>query len=263
MFEARGVRGALLGASLVAFCAAPFVLMPLLSLAGDWSFPDLAPGTLSPRAWLDFLGGNNPVGRVLLRSSLISLVVAASCTPIGFLAARFVAYDRGRKRWLLLAYAPYAFSPVILGTCLLFLYLRLNLAGTLTGVILAQSMFALAFAIVFFVPFWNRRVLAMEELVYTLGGTRLQAFTRVLLPLSRELLLICFFQCFLISWTQYGLTLLIGAGKVQTLPLMVFEYVNEANPYYAALASSLLILPPALFIVFNRRLVFTRERPAG
>ncbi len=74
------------------------------------------------------------------------------------------------------------------------------------------------------------------------------------------MLLICFFQTFLISWFQYGLTLLIGAGKVQTLPIKVYDYVNEANIFYAAMASCLLILPPAALLWVNKRFVFNEMR---
>nr|WP_243436125.1 ABC transporter permease subunit [Acanthopleuribacter pedis] len=187
-------------------------------------------------------------------SLLISLLVCAVATPLGFLAARYVAYHPRREQLLITAYAPYVFSPVILATVLLYLYLKLDLVGSMLGVLAAQIMFAAGFALIFFVPFWNDHKRRLEELVYTLGGNRRQAFTQVLLPLFREPLLICAFQTFLISWTQYGTTLLIGAGKVQTLPLKVYDFVAEANPQYAAMAATLLILPPALLIWFNRKL---------
>ena len=58
--------------------------------------------------------------------------------------------------------------------------------------------------------------------------------------------MVCFFQTFLISWFQYGLTLLVGSGKVETLPLKVYDYVSEANLGYAAVAGCLLVLPPVL-----------------
>jgi len=53
------------------------------------------------------------------------------------------------------------------------------------------------------------------------------------------MLLLCFFQTFLLSWFQYGLTMLVGGGQVKTLPLKVYDFVWEANVFYAALASCL------------------------
>ena len=172
------------------------------------------------------------------------------------MTGKYIAYHKNKKALLFLAYIPYVMSPVILGTCLMYLYIKGNLTGNVAGVVLSQIMFAYGYSIVFFSAFWNTRIRALEELVYTLGGTVFQAYRRVLLPISRNALVISFFQTFLISWFQYGLTILIGSGKVQTLPVKVYEYIGEANMFYAAMASCLLILPPAFLLWINKRFVF-------
>jgi putative spermidine/putrescine transport system permease protein len=127
--------------------------------------------------------------------------------------------------------------------------------ATVAGVVLSHTIFAYAFAVLFWVPFWNAEKRAYEDLVRTLGGTRTDALTRVFLPLSKGPVLLCFFQTFLISWFQYGLTLLVGSGKVDTLPLRVYAYVGEANLGYAAVASGLLLLPPLALSWLNRRII--------
>jgi len=45
-------------------------------------------------------------------------------------------------------------------------------------------------------------------------------------------------------------------GQVKTLTLKVYDYVGEANVFYAALASCLLIFPPALLLWANKRFLF-------
>jgi putative spermidine/putrescine transport system permease protein len=52
----------------------------------------------------------------------------------------------------------------------------------------------------------------------------------------------------LISWFEFGFTNFIGVGKVQTLTIKVYQFVLEANPYLAALASCLLLFPPILLL---------------
>ncbi|GIV61797.1 MAG: hypothetical protein KatS3mg044_0663 [Rhodothermaceae bacterium] len=252
----RRILAFLVGAA----CLFPFAYLLLLSLATTWPFPDLWPSGLTGTRWTNTFRQHGGLAPAFLRSVFLSVTVALLSTSAGYLTGKYIAYHPHRRRLLFLAYVPFLMSPVILGTCLMYLYLRAGLAGTLPGVILAQSMFAYGFAIVFFSAFWNADLRALEEQVYTLGGTPRDAFRRVLLPVSKGMLLICFFQTFLISWFQYGLTLLIGTGKVQTLPLLVYAYVNEANPFYAALASCLLILPPALLLVINKRFVFHEMR---
>ena len=113
-----------------------------------------------------------------------------------------------------------------------------------------------AYAVIFFTAFWSGRARSLEELVYTLGGTTWQAFKGVLIPASIGPLAFCFFQTFLLSWFQYGMPLVIGAGKVQTLPVKVFAFLGEASPHFAAMAGVLLIVPPMLLLWFNRKYLF-------
>lgn len=244
---------------LAALCLFPFVYLIVLSLVSDWAFPEVVPRALSVDLWRRVLGGSAGLGASFLLSMGISATVAGASTLAGFVTGKFIAYHPRRSALLFLAYVPYVMSPVVLGACLMYLYIKAELTGNVFGVLLAQTMFAYGFSIVFFSAFWNAEIKALEDLVYTLGGSMLQAYRRVLLPVSAGALLICFFQTFLISWFQYGLTVLIGAGKVQTLPVKVYEYIGEANVYYAAIASCLLILPPALLLWANKRFVF-RQR---
>ncbi|MEZ4700984.1 MAG: hypothetical protein R2834_11680 [Rhodothermales bacterium] len=243
-------------ALLAALCIFPFLYLIVLSLVSEWSFPSVLPSALSLDLWRRVLGGSSALGSSFLLSLGLSSVVAASSTIAGFITGKFIAYHPRQSTLLFLAYVPFVMSPVILGTCLMYLYIKADLTGSVLGVMLAQTMFAYGFSIVFFSAFWNAEIKALEDLVYTLGGSAFQAYRRVLIPVSLSALLICFFQTFLISWFQYGLTILIGSGKVQTLPVKVYEYIGEANVYYAALASCLLVLPPALLLWANKRFVF-------
>lgn len=236
-------------------CVLPLLLLVLLALGRDWSFPLVIPRGLALERLRSFLGGDPALSGALLRSIGLGVAVAAFSTAVGFPAAKFVAYHRWRSQLLLLAYIPFVVSPVVLGASLLFVFLQLQLAGSIVGVAVAHGLFAFGFAIVFFQGFWTAERRAQEELVHTLGGTTAQVYRRVFWPLSREALLICFFQTFLLSWTQYGLTLVIGGGTVESLSTKVFDYLGEANVHYAALASCLLIAPPLLLAWLNKRIL--------
>ena len=142
--------------------------------------------------------------------------------------------------------------------CLLYVFLRLGLAGGFAGVAVGQFIFAYAFDVVLFSGFWNAEVRALEELVYTLGGSGPQAYWRALLPVSRGVLLVGFFQSFLLSWFDYGLALILGSGRVQTLTVRVFEYLGAGNFPLAAVAACLLVFPPLALLALNRQIVFAR-----
>lgn len=244
----------LLVALLCGFFAFPFALVIALSFSRSWIYPRLIPELTAGR-WVELLSGRSGLAASFFTSVVLSLTVAAISTAASYVTARYVSYHPRRDAILTAAYAPYVMSPVVLGVCLLYLYIRIGVDGTFVGLVMAQTIFAFSFGIIFFAAFWNREKLELEQLVHTLGGSGWDAFRRVLIPMSREALLLCFFQTFLISWFQYGLTMLIGGGKVQTLPLKVFDYVAEANIFYAAVASCLLILPPLVLLWVNRRVV--------
>lgn len=246
------------GAALVlaAGCTIPFLYLLLLSVAGGGTFPEVIPAALRFDIWRELLAGTGDFLSSILSSLFISATVGLGATLGGFLAGKYVAYHRHRRSLLFLSYLPFVMSPVVLGACIHLLYIKLGLAGTVAGVISAQMISAYGFGVIFFSNFWNRERGQLEEVARSLGGSTAYIYRAVLLPAARDFLLICFLQTFLFSWFQYGVTLLIGAGKVRTLPMQVFIYIGEANVRYAAASSLVLILPPVLMLWANRRFMY-------
>lgn len=243
-------------AALLALFVLPFGYLLVLSLAAEWRFPDLLPSAWTGSHWTGLGGTGGRWAESALRSLLLATLVGLLATGVGFLTAWGLARHPKRSLWLRLAYLPYAFSPVVYAYCLLYFFNVSGLAGTFGGVLLAQFVLTFPFAILLFFNHFDDSLQAMEDLTLTLGGSHQTAFWRVLVPVSRTALLICFFQTFLISWFEYGLTSVIGLGQVRTLTLAVYQYIGEANTYVAGLASSLVCLPPLLLLWLNQRFVF-------
>jgi len=237
----------------------PVAYLLILSIAAQWIFPSVFPDGLTFERWTRLLSGGDDLLGSLLLSLGIALSVATISTLAGFYTSKQLAYHPKRSLWMWLSYFPFVLSPVIYAAVLYFYFIRMDLAGNFTGVILAQLLIAYPYSVILFSGFWSDRMHQIEQLVQTLGGGRWQTYRRVLLPMAQGLLLVCFFQTFLISWFEYGLTTIIGVGKVQTLTLKVFQYINEANFYNAALASSLLVLPPIILLYFNKKYLFQKR----
>lgn len=242
--------------ALVLLLVLPFAYLPLLSVATQWRFPLILPEGLSLEHWQQAwrLGG---MAQSLGLSAGTAAIVALVSTALGFRIAQTIARHPRRQVLVAIAYLPYAFSPVIYAFCLQFFFLKTNLAGTLAGVLTGQFLLVFPFSVILFVNHWTPRLQHLEELVYTLGGSGRAAWLRVLLPVSKPALLNGLFQTFLLAWFEYGLTTVIGQGRVATLPVRVYQYVGEANPYFAALGSTLLIAPPLLLLWFNHRFQIT------
>ncbi len=234
----------------------PFAYFLMASVAVNYRFPLLLPEGLTTDYWQQIFNTNSTIGSSILTSILIATLTASLATAVGFMVSKTLAYHPRRPIFEILAYLPYAFSPVVYAYCLNFFFNKANLTGHTEGVILAQFILTFPFAIILFLNHWNNNLQAMEQLTYTLGGSVFQVYKRVLLPMSKPILTLCFFQTFLISWFEYGLTSVIGLGKVQTLTIKVYQFIGESNVYFAALASCLLVFPPLALLWFNRRFVF-------
>ena len=92
--------------------------------------------------------------------------------------------------------------------------------------------------------------LGFEEEARTLGATARQAVLRVQLPLLAPALAGAAFLAFLVGWSDYVVTLLVGGGQLVTLPLLVASAAaatgNEAQVAVLSLSS---VLPPLVLLV--------------
>ncbi len=237
----------------------PFAYILLLSLATNWRYPLLLPEAWSTETWQYIFKTDTSVGLSFILSIGLSSIVAFLATVFGFFTGKTISTHRFKNVFLTVTYFPYAFSPVVYAFCMNFLFIKLNLVGTPEGVILAQFIITFPFAMILFANHWSRELISLENVVLTLGGSPQQAFWRVVLPLSKNILLICFFQTFMISWFEYGLTSVIGLGKIQTLTIKTYQFIGESNIYFAALASCLLVFPPLVLLWLNRRFVFNQQ----
>lgn len=247
-------------AVLLTWFSLPLLLLLFLSFALNWTYPNLLPAHFTVAHWKEFLTRNGSLQQSFLNSFSIALFVAISATFSGFITSRWIAYHKRRNFLLMLTYFPFALSPVIFAICLKYYFLTAGLAGNIGGVILAQLIITFPYSTIFFVSFWNGTIKNYQDISFTLGGNSFITYKRIIFPLAKTFLLTCFFQCFIISWFEYGLTTIIGYGKVQTLTMKVFQFVGEANIFYAALSSCILILPPIILLWLNKKFVLYQNR---
>lgn len=241
----RRARAALL-ALLAASSLGPFALLALQSVGGVWFFPALLPRGVTGAAWRTALGAGALVP-ALATSAALALGTAVAACALGLPAGRALAGLRGRARHLgaAAAFLPVAAPPLALGTGLQVVLLAAGLGGTLPGVLLAHLVPATGYLALLFLgtfTLWDARP---EEAARTLGATRWQVWRRVTLPLLRLPIAEAAAVGFLVSWTQFALTLVVGAGAVRTLPLEVFAYARAGEDRAAAVGALLLVVPPA------------------
>jgi putative spermidine/putrescine transport system permease protein len=84
-----------------------------------------------------------------------------------------------------------------------------------------------------------------EDQARSLGASTRQVVSRVMLPFMFSGVMVAGLFSFLLSWSQYLSTLIIGGGQITTLPVLLFALMGSGDRPVAA-AVSLVFVAPAL-----------------
>ncbi|MDH5609582.1 MAG: ABC transporter permease [Cyclobacteriaceae bacterium] len=228
----------------------PLWMLPFFWMAADWPFPNLFPTTYTVRS----LAGIPGLGQSIGLSLAISLSGALISTLTGFILSKEVAYHRHHHHFLLIGYLPLLLSPVLYAMSLFYFFIMFGLDATVVGIMLGQQLILLPYAFILCMGHWTDTFANYLQLTENYGANRIQKVRYLLFPMSKKLLFLCLFQTFLISWFDFAITSYIGVGQVKTLTVLVYQYLLEADYYFAAGISALIIYPPVLLLIFNRLL---------
>jgi putative spermidine/putrescine transport system permease protein len=234
--------------------AAPLLLFFLYAFSIRWFFPQPFPVEWTSAVFTRTISD----ARVLsgLRDSLgIATIVSLLSLTLGFPAARVLGLRqfRGRQLAWLVLFLPTIVPPLAIGMGLNILFLQTGLAGTLTGVVLAHLIPTLPYVVFTLAGAYARYDENFEFQSLVLGASPLRTFLIVTLPLIAPSLVVAALFAFLISWSQYLLTLLIGSGRIITLPILLFSAASGGNPVTIAALSLVFLAPPVLVIAATAR----------
>ena len=240
----------LAGIALAAWLVLPFLPLVIWSVAHGWRFPDLLPQELSSKAWAYALSSRAgvlgsfalTVGIALATTCLASLIAVPAGRALGLYQFR----GKGLVTLLLLAPAILPSLAVVFG--LHGMFLRLGLTGTVGGVILAHLVPVLPYMTLVIAA-----VFSGFDTDFEAQATPLQTFRNVTLPAILPGLLTGALFAFLVSWSQYLLTLAIGGGRVLTLPLLLFSQSSAGRNDVTAAIALLYILPGLLILIVTAR----------
>lgn len=237
---------------------AAVVLLPLLpvamwAVAGQWRPGDLLPAETTTRG-LALLAGPRVLG-ALVTSTAIATAVATLACLIGFPAGRALGMHtfRGRRVVQFLLLAPVLVPAFAVTLGLQVFFLRYGLADTAPGVVLVQLMPTVPYAATLLAAAYANFDPDHERQARVLGAGPGRTLALVTVPLLRPALVTAWLLTFLISWSEYVLTLLVGGGRVTTLPLLLFSAVESSDRTAAAALGLLVVAPPVLLVLLIAR----------
>lgn len=238
-------------------------VLPLLvwAVSGQWRYPALVPERLTGRGV--GLIADPDVVEALATSLVIATAVAVLAAVLGLGAGRAVGLYSfpGRRVVQFLLFAPALVPTIAVALGIQVFLIRYGLADTIAGVVLVQLIPTVPYvSLVLGAAFANLDP-DVEDQARMLGAGPIRRAVLVTLPAVRPALVVSAFLAFLISWSEYILTLLVGGGTVRTLPLLLFATIGTAD-YTAAAALALVIAVPPLVLISVTSRFLTGATPA-
>ena len=194
----------------------PAIVLLIWCFAARWPWPGILPESLSLRTVKELIFGSAKLPKLLLSSISLSFAVAAISTTIGIATARATELYEFRGK----------------GLIRFFSLLPLLVPGTVLA-IGAQIMLLKVASVPYCITIMTDVTAALgdkfEEQAATLGAGPFRAFFEVTLPNLMPGIMSSFSMGFIISYSQYFTTLIIGGGRINTISLVLVPYIQGGD----------------------------------
>jgi len=191
-----------------------------------------------------------------------SLVITTGTAIVGLLVAATSAYAFSRFKFpgrgvgLTALLATQLIPAAMLLVPLYLLAVQFKLANSYVGMVIALSVTAVPFSIWILKGYYDTVPIELEEAARIDGCSQLEAFWRILLPLSTPALVVVFLFNFLAAWNDYFLArILLSKEELLTWPLGLqrFQAQFQAQWNDLAAASILISVPVVLLFLYSSK----------
>lgn len=231
----------------------PIIILFIWSFIANWRYPDLIPKQFSNRGFQFLFDVKNL--EVLFNSILISLAVVIITLIISVPAAKAIAlYDfKGKKIFEMLILTPIIIPMISVAMGINIYFIKWGLSGTYLGVIIINIVPCLPYSIRLIEEIYEMMGDKYEVEASALGADNFQIFKYITFPLILPGIIAAGAMSFIISFGQYFLTMLIGAGKIITYPMVMFPYIQSGDRTIASVYSVVfLIISILIFFIIEK-----------
>ncbi len=196
-----------------------------------------------------------------------SLIISTSAVLLSLCIGVPAAYSIARYRMTFLS-TVIMVARMIPGISLLvpwfMMFRRLGLIDTFAAIIISHLIITLPLTVWILIGFIEDLPIELEEAAYIDGCSHFRIFISIVLPLIRTGMLTVSILGFIFSWNHFLFALILTGTKTQTLPVIVFKFMQFDEINYGGLyAAASLITMPILIIVFFIRNQFIAGLTAG
>ena len=222
----------------LSFNSSPFLSYPLEGFSLQWYAKVLADDR-----WLS----------ALRNSLIVGGATVAIATPLGTLAALGLSQTSFRGKSLVVAglMSPMIVPTIITAVGIYFLFSRIGLANTLTGLILAHVALAVPFVLITVTAALAQLDRGLLRASASLGANGLTTFVQVTFPLILPGIISGAIFAFTTSFDEVVVAVLLTGPEQRTLPRELLSGTREnLDPTVMAVATLLIIFSTALLLVF-------------
>lgn len=237
------------------FFVLPLFIILIWSFARNWPWPDILPQSWGLRGWSYFF---NPLSKsipTLLFSIILSTVVSFITLVITIPAAKSLALYKfkGKRLIELLIFAPVIIPTVAVAMGVHMQFIQWGLADTFIGVVLIQLIPCIPYSVRILKNVFEILGEDMELQAKVLGANLYQVFRFVTFPRILPGIISAGGMTFIISFTQYFLTFLIGGGQIVTFSMQMFPYIQSGDRMMGAVYSVVFICTTFVFLMLVER----------
>jgi multiple sugar transport system permease protein len=241
-----------------------FLLFPLYWMTNVSLQPRVALLAVDPR-WLPIPPHFDNYLLVLgeqAQNVLTSIFVASATALVSLAIAAPAAYALVvfRMRWTTLfvlgLLVAQMIPHVVMANALYAIFARLGLLNTHVGLILADSTMGVPFAILLLRAFMVTLPRSLIEAALVDGAGHWGAFTRIVVPLSRNGIITSGLFCFLFAWSDFIFALTMSTQqKIVPITLGIYNYIGTENVDWNNIMATAVLasIPPIALLLAGQR----------
>jgi putative spermidine/putrescine transport system permease protein len=247
--------------ALVVTCALVllYLILPILIIApmsfSAARFLTFPPPSLSLRWYQEYVGNTAwmQATRVTLTVAVLTVVIA---TPLGVAAAYAISQSKWRIMRLIhmTLLLPLVVPIIITAVGIFFVFAKIGLAATMTGLVLANVMLGLPYVVISVAAGLQSFDATQEMVARSLGMNRLRSFFVVTLPQIKPSVIAGGIFAFISAMDETIVALFISGGQYQPLTKRMFTALrDEIDPTIAAISTLMTAVSFMLVLVATSR----------
>jgi len=236
-----------LAVAIMAFLVAPTVIVVPMSFS-DSQYLEFPPQTWSVRWYENYFGSFEWMRATAtsFKAGFLTMVVA---TPLGTMAAYGLHASSLRLASLvfLVLVTPIIVPVILVAIGVFYVYARIGMVNTLTGLVLAHAILAIPLVLVVVSSALKSYDMSQEMVARSLGASRFKAFMLVTLPQIRFAVITSALLAFLTSFDEVIIAMFVSGAENSTLTRNMFNALrDQIDPTIASISTVMIVVSSAL-----------------